>query len=53
MVAPVATITAEAAKTEEWIERLPAIGTLIASRESRSLRRWPVSSPGIGFESGQ
>ena len=30
--APVATITAEAAKTEEWIERLPAIGTLIASQ---------------------
>ena len=31
-VPPPATITAEAAKTEEWIERLPAIGTLIASQ---------------------
>jgi len=29
---PVATITAEAAKSEEWVERLPAIGTLIASQ---------------------
>lgn len=29
---PPATITAEAAKTEAWVERLPAIGTLIASK---------------------
>jgi len=29
---PPATITAEAAKTEAWVERLPAIGTLIASQ---------------------
>jgi len=29
---PPATITAEAAKIEAWVERLPAIGTLIASK---------------------
>jgi len=29
---PPATITAEAAKFEAWVERLPAIGTLIASK---------------------
>ena len=31
-VPPPAMITAEAAKAEEWTERLPAIGTLIASQ---------------------
>ena len=30
MVPPPATVTAEAAKTESWVERLRAIGTLIA-----------------------
>jgi len=29
---PPSTITAEAARTEDWIERLPAIGTLISSQ---------------------
>ena len=29
---PPATITAEASRTEAWVERLPAIGTLIASQ---------------------
>lgn len=29
---PPATITAQAARTEKWIERLPAIGTLVASQ---------------------
>ena len=31
-VPPPAVITAETTKTEEWSERLPAIGTLIASQ---------------------
>jgi membrane fusion protein, multidrug efflux system len=52
-VPPPAVITAEPAKTEEWVERLPAIGTLIASQgvEVASQVGGIVSS--IEFESGQ
>jgi membrane fusion protein, multidrug efflux system len=32
MTPPPATVTAEAARTEKWIERLPSIGTMIASQ---------------------
>ena len=51
--APVATITAEAAKTEEWIERLPAIGTLIASQGVEVASQVAGIVTGLGFESGQ
>jgi membrane fusion protein (multidrug efflux system) len=50
---PPATITAEAAKTEEWIERLPAIGTLIASQGVEIASQVPGIVTAIGFESGQ
>jgi membrane fusion protein, multidrug efflux system len=52
-VPPPATITAEAAKTEEWIERLPAIGTLIASRGVEIASQVAGIVTGLGFESGQ
>ena len=51
--APVATITAEAAKTEEWVERLPAIGTLIASQGVEVASQVAGIVTGLGFESGQ
>jgi multidrug efflux pump subunit AcrA (membrane-fusion protein) len=50
---PPATITAEAAKTEEWVERLPAIGTLIASQGVEVASQVPGIVTAIGFESGQ
>jgi multidrug efflux pump subunit AcrA (membrane-fusion protein) len=50
---PVATITAEAAKSEEWIERLPAIGTLIASQGVEVASQVAGIVTGLGFESGQ
>jgi len=50
---PPATITAEAAKTEEWIERLPAIGTLIASQGVEIASQVSGIVTAIGFESGQ
>ncbi len=50
---PPATITAEAAKSEEWIERLPAIGTLIASQGVEIASQVAGIVTGIGFESGQ
>lgn len=52
-VPPPATITAEAAKTEQWIERLPAIGTLIASQGVEVASQVAGIVTGIGFESGQ
>jgi membrane fusion protein (multidrug efflux system) len=52
-VPPPATITAEAARTEEWIERLPAIGTLIASQGVEIASQVPGIVTAIGFESGQ
>jgi len=52
-VPPPATITAEAAKTEEWIERLPAIGTLIASQGVEIASQVAGIVTGINFESGQ
>lgn len=50
---PPATITADAAKIEEWIERLPAIGTLIASQGVDIASQVPGIVTAIGFESGQ
>lgn len=52
-VPPPATITAEAAKTEEWVERLPAIGTLIASQGVEIASQVAGIVTGINFESGQ
>ena len=50
---PAATITAEATKTEEWVERLPAIGTLIASQGVDVASQVAGIVTGLGFESGQ
>lgn len=50
---PPATITAEAARTEEWIERLPAIGTLIASQGVDVAPQVAGIVTGLGFESDQ
>lgn len=52
-VPPPATITAEAAKSEEWIEQLPAIGTLIASQGVEIASQVAGIVTGLGFESGQ
>lgn len=52
-VPPPATITAEAAKAEEWVERLPAIGTLIASQGVEIASQVAGIVTGLGFESGQ
>jgi membrane fusion protein (multidrug efflux system) len=52
-VPPPATITAEGAKTEEWVERLPAIGTLISSQGVEIASQVAGIVTGIGFESGQ
>lgn len=50
---PPSTITAEAAKAEEWIEQLPAIGTLIASQGVEIASQVSGIVTGLGFESGQ
>jgi membrane fusion protein (multidrug efflux system) len=50
---PPATITAEAARSEDWIERLPAIGTLIASQGVDVASQVAGIVTGLGFESGQ
>ncbi len=50
---PAATITAEPAKVEEWIDRLPAIGTLIASQGVEVASQIAGIVTGLGFESGQ
>lgn len=52
-VPPPATITAEDAKTEEWVERLPAIGTLFSSQGVEIASQVIGIVTGIGFESGQ
>jgi membrane fusion protein (multidrug efflux system) len=52
-VPPPATITAEAAQSREWIERLPAIGTLIASQGVDVASQVAGIVTEIGFESGQ
>ena len=52
-VPPPAVITAEAAKSEEWTERLPAIGTLIASQGVEIAAQVSGIVTGLGFESGQ
>ncbi len=52
-VPPPATITAEAAKSAEWVERLPAIGTLIASQGVDVASQVAGIVTGLGFESGQ
>ena len=50
---PPATITAEAARTDDWIERLPAIGTLIASQGVDVAPQVAGIVTGLGFESDQ
>ena len=50
---PPATITAEAARTEDWIDKLPAIGTLIASQGVEVAPQVPGIVTSIDFESGQ
>lgn len=52
-VPPPATITAEPAKTEEWVDRLPAIGSLISSQGVEIASQVAGIVTGIGFESGQ
>ncbi len=52
-VPPPAVITAEPAKTVQWIERLPAIGTLIPSQGVEVASQVAGIVGGIGFESGQ
>ncbi len=50
---PPSTITAEAARTEDWIERLPAIGTLISSQGVDVAPQVAGIVTGLGFESDQ
>jgi membrane fusion protein, multidrug efflux system len=52
-VPPPATITAEAAQSSEWVERLPAIGTLIASQGVDVASQVAGIVTALGFESGQ
>jgi len=52
-VPPPATITAEAVRTQEWVERLPAIGTLIASQGVDVASQVAGIVKALGFESGQ
>jgi membrane fusion protein (multidrug efflux system) len=52
-VPPPATITAEAAQSREWVERLPAIGTLIASQGVDVASQVAGIVTALGFESGQ
>jgi membrane fusion protein, multidrug efflux system len=50
---PPATITAQAARSEEWVTKLPAIGTLIASQGVDVASQVAGIVTGIGFESDQ
>jgi len=50
---PPATITAEAARKEKWIERLPAIGTLVASQGVDVAPQVSGIVTDIFFKSGQ
>jgi membrane fusion protein (multidrug efflux system) len=52
-VPPPATITAAAAQEEEWVEKLPAIGTLIASQGVDVASQVSGIVTSLGFESGQ
>ncbi len=52
-VPPPATITAQPAQTRQWIERLPAIGTLIASKGVDVASQVSGIVTEIGFESGE
>jgi membrane fusion protein (multidrug efflux system) len=52
-VPPPATITAEPAQANEWVERLPAIGTLIASQGVDVAPQVSGIVTDLGFESGQ
>ena len=52
-VPPPATVTAQAAQTEKWVERLPAIGTLIASQGVDIASQVAGIVTALGFESGQ
>jgi membrane fusion protein (multidrug efflux system) len=52
-VPPPATITAEAAQAQDWVERLPAIGTLIASQGVEVASQVSGIVTDLGFESGQ
>jgi len=52
-VPPPATITAEAARSQEWVEHLPAIGTLIASQGVDVASQVAGIVTALGFESGQ
>ena len=52
-VPPPATITAEVAQASEWVERLPAIGTLIASQGVDVASQVAGIVTALGFESGQ
>jgi len=52
-VPPPATITAQPAQTREWIEHLPAIGTLIASKGVDVASQVSGIVTEIGFESGE
>jgi membrane fusion protein (multidrug efflux system) len=45
MTPPAATVTAEAARTDKWIERLTSIGTMIASQGVEVRARSRASSP--------
>jgi membrane fusion protein (multidrug efflux system) len=50
---PPATVTAQAAQTGKWVERLPAIGTLIASQGVDVASQVEGIVTALGFESGQ
>lgn len=52
-VPPPATITAQPTRTQDWIERLPAIGTLIASQGVDVASQVSGIVTDLGFESGQ
>ena len=52
-VPPPATVTAEAARSDKWVERLPAIGTLIASEGVEVSSQVPGIVTDLYFESGQ
>lgn len=50
---PPATITAQPASAQDWIDHLPAIGTLIASQGVDVAPQIPGIVTGLDFESGQ
>jgi len=52
-VPPPATVTTEAARSDEWVEHLPAIGTLISSQGVDIASQVAGIVTDLGFESGQ